>query len=109
MREPMTRERMIEILQVTAEDLGHRGRNTLLEWSIRNIEAVRAALEAESPCAYAEPIRIVRLDFDRHIEGHFFFNDYICLPKDAAPDGVNSLTTLAYIVEEGPHEPTNLS
>ena len=57
MREPMTRERMIEVLRVTVEDLGHRGRNTLLEWSIHNIEAVLAALEAEPPCACGgEPV-----------------------------------------------------
>ena len=51
MSESMTHKGMIEVLRVTAEDLGHRGRNTLLEWSIRNIEAVLAALKAEPPCA----------------------------------------------------------
>ena len=66
MSEPMTRKRMIEVLRVTAEDLGHRGRNTLLEWSIRNIEAVLAALEAEPLCACGgrKPIAVEK--------GHFY-------------------------------------
>ena len=48
-----------EVLKKVAEDLSHRGRGGLLEWAIKNIEAVAAALESEEVLAEVEG-RIVR-------------------------------------------------